>query len=151
MTSMRHFIFHSSTDLKQFRKPGKDQPILVFVYMKGCFFCDQMTPEWKALQHQSKFHTLMVERQLLPQLQQEHLFLPRIRPHSFPFLYLLPDGSKNEGVEFMSGNRSAKSFESFVSRHVKKSKITQRGKHSQKVPRLTKKIHSTSIASTLKN
>ena len=121
---MIHSIFDTSSDISSFTSSNYDKkPVIVFVYMHGCPYCEIMKPEWNSFKEANAISTIDVNHELLNALiaKDKSLFKPA---SSFPTIY------SNRNVEY-EGDRSKNSFLEFSKTIKKKEKKDKEGKKSE--------------------
>lgn len=125
---MIHSIFDTSEDIRSFTSSNYDKkPVIVFVYMHRCPYCEIMKPEWNSFKEANAISTIDVNHELLNALiaKDKSLFKP---VSSFPTIY------SNQNVEY-EGDRSKNSFLEFsktVKKQDKKNKEVKKIKEEKK-------------------
>ena len=125
---MIHSIFDTPSDIRSFASSDyKKKPVIVFVYMHGCPYCEMMKPEWNSFKEANAISTVDVNHELLNALiaKDKSLFKS---VSSFPTIY------SNRNVEY-EGNRSKNSFIEFsktVKKEDKKNKDVKKEKKEKK-------------------
>ena len=115
---MIHSIFDTPSDIRSFASSNYDKkPVIVFVYMHGCPYCEIMKPEWNSFKEANTISTIDVNHELLNALiaKDKLLFKPA---SSFPTIY------SNRHIEY-KGDRSKNSFIEF-SKTLKKLEKTKK-------------------------
>jgi hypothetical protein len=131
----------SMDDVMNFNpQPLKKKPMLIYIYMTGCPFCEQMKPNWnsfKSRESHPDLNILDINQAILPSLVKLH---PSMKPQvsntfSFPDITL----HSNQNKYKYQGDRSVPSFEEMVStvlaeesKDKKKSDKPKDGKKSDK-------------------
>ena len=103
---MIHSTFDTSSDIRSFTSSNYDKkPVIVFVYMHGCPYCEIMKPEWNSFKKANAISTIDVNHELLNTLmtKDKSLFKP---VSSFPTIY------SNRNIEY-EGDRSVNSLLEF--------------------------------------
>ena len=115
MSKTKHLIYDNDY------KSNLEGPLFVYVFMEGCLYCEKMMPEWINLQKKIKINTIMVEHLKLNDLKKQDISLRHINPQMFPYLELIPDKTKNKGIEY-NGPRDVTNFIKFIESNIKDSK-----------------------------
>jgi hypothetical protein len=99
-------------------QPLKKKPMLIYIYMTGCPFCEQMKPNWNSFKLRERtnhpdLNILDINQAILPSLVKSH---PSMKSHvsntfSFPDITL----HSNQNKYKYQGDRSVPSFEKMVS------------------------------------
>ena len=106
------------SDIRKFSASKFEQtPVFVFVYMRGCPWCDMMKPEWERFKRANVVNTIDVNHMLLDQLK---LLLPPCRsmhPNGYPHIQLIKPGSiRNPSYENLP--RDEEHFKMFIKKHI---------------------------------
>ena len=124
---MIHSIFDKQSKINSFDSlKYKNKPVIVFVYMNGCPYCDNMKPAWNSFKESNTISTIEVNHELLNTLmtKDSSIFKPA---NSFPTIY------SNRNVSY-EGDRSTNSFLEFsktVKKEDKKNKEDKKEKKSK--------------------
>ena len=122
MSKNKHLIIDDGYDnFSDVQKHNLKGPVFVYVYMHGCPYCEIMMPEWGNLQKKNKINTIMVNHLKLNDLKKQDVSFKHLNPQMFPYLELIPDKSKNKGIEY-SGPRNVNNFIEFIESNIKDSK-----------------------------
>lgn len=140
----RHDKIRTVSDVQKY-KSKSEKPLLVFVFMVGCPFCDMMMPEWHRAEAVDFVDTIMVDHMLLNEMKKTNGSLMHIQPNGYPHIELLPDASVNKGLRF-NGERNTLHFIDFVKKNTPKASVKQtvQKSASKKTPatKATKKTKS---------
>ena len=96
-------------------------PLFVYVFMRGCPYCEMMNPEWTSLRKKNKINTIMVNHLMLEKLKEKETSLRNIRPQMFPHLELIPNVETKRGVQY-NGPRDVQNFLAFIESNLQQSK-----------------------------
>ena len=94
-----------------------DKPLLVFVYMTGCPYCEIMKPEWKKLEAAKVIDTIESHYMLLDTLKAIFSPVSTVNPNGYPHIQLIKPKSKQ--VIQYEGIRDKEHFIDFVKKHIK--------------------------------
>ena len=134
---MMHSTFDTPSDIRSFASSNYDnKPVIVFVYMNGCPYCEMMKPAWNSFKRADTISTIDVNHELLNSLmtKDKSLFKPA---NSFPTIY-----SNYPNVQY-EGDRSTNSFIEFsktVKKEDKKNKEVNKTKKSKSEDKKEKKV-----------
>lgn len=125
---MIHSIFDLEKQTHNFKSSNyTNKPVIVFVYMNGCPYCEMMKPAWNSFKEANTISTIDVNHELLNSLisKDSSIFKPA---NSFPTIY------SNSNLTY-EGDRSTNSFLEF-SKIVKQKKLEkQKTKTDDKKPK----------------
>ena len=97
----------------------RNKPVLVFVYMTGCPYCEVMKPEWNRFTAAHEINTIEANFMLLDTLKKfYHQPFENINPNGYPHIQLVKHDSKR--VVQYNGQRIKEEFSNFVNKHVEK-------------------------------
>ena len=106
------------TDMRKFDASKFDkQPMLVFVYMHGCPYCEVMQPEWRRLKLSRAVNTIAVNHTVLNQLKATSPTFQAIEPRGYPHIQLIKPNTTRPTL--YEGIRDVDNFVQFVNRNVK--------------------------------
>lgn len=98
--------------------PLKKKPMLIYIYMTGCPFCEQMKPNWNSFKLRERtnhpdLNILDINQAILPSLVKSHPSMKSQVSNTFSF----PDITlhSNQSKYKYQGDRSVPSFEKMVS------------------------------------
>ena len=113
-------------DVRKFNiKPYLDKPVLVFIYMKGCPYCDMMEPEWKKFCNKNTMiNTLDINNSVVDEFKKHRPFFD-VDDMYFPSLKLT---KKYKTIKY-DGDRTSKDIHAFVSNNIKSQIATKPKKH----------------------
>ena len=121
MVKNTHLIIDDGYDAPlDVQKTHLEGPLFVYVFMHGCPYCEIMMPEWGNLRKKNKINTIMINHLKLDDLKKQDSSLKHINPQMFPYLELIPDKSKNKGIEY-NGPRNVQNFLEFIDSNMKNS------------------------------
>ena len=103
---MIHSIFDLEKQTHNFKSSNyTNKPVIVFVYMNGCPYCEMMKPAWNSFKEANTISTIDVNHELLNSLisKDSSIFKPA---NSFPTIY------SNSNLTY-EGDRSTNSFLEF--------------------------------------
>lgn len=99
-------------------QPLKKKPMLIYIYMTGCPFCEQMKPNWNSFKLRERtnhpdLNILDINQAILPSLVKSHPSMKSQVSNTFSF----PDITlhSNQSKYKYQGDRSVPSFEKMVS------------------------------------
>lgn len=106
-------------DVKKFDiNPYRGKPVLVFIYMKGCPYCDMMEPEWKRFRdNNTMVNTLDINNSVIDEFKRHKPFFD-VDDMYFPSLKL----TQNDKTIKYDGDRTSNDIRTFVVNNVKSKK-----------------------------
>ena len=119
MSPIAKAVLDVPSDIRKFSVSKFDQkPVFVFVYMRGCPWCDMMKPEWERFKRANVVNTIDVNHMLLDQLKLLSPPCRSLRPNGYPHIQLIKPNSTRDLTYDGSYPRNQAHFIKFVKKHV---------------------------------
>lgn len=154
MSPIAKAILDVPSDIRKFSASKFEQkPVFVFVYMRGCPWCDMMKPEWERFKRANVVNTIDVNHVLLDQLKLRSPPCRSLRPNGYPHIQLIKPNSVRDFTYDGSYPRDQAHFIKFVKKHVVEPAMSSPPKKSappQKKKAAAKKKPATASSSSSK-
>ena len=119
MSPIAKAVLDVPSDIRKFSTSKFEQrPVFVFVYMRGCPWCDMMKPEWERFKRANVVNTIDVNHVLLDQLKLLSPPCRSLRPNGYPHIQLIKPNSVRDLTYDGSYPRDQEHFIKFVRKHV---------------------------------
>ena len=130
---MHKGVIHSIQDVNAFdAKPYTNKPILIFVYMVGCPYCEYMKDEWAKLKRLNNKVNMLDINSSVQQLMMErnnNLFVDKVPQFRFPSIML---HNKDGTAHAYNGERSSRDFMKFIDDTLEKNEVEKKTPDSKK-------------------